>query len=59
MVGYDTKYKRDENNEGYMLSVFMHWDIDEDPPLSRKNALKRLKGVLDFNEELLRIGIQW
>ena len=45
MVGYDTKYERDKNNEGYTLSVFMHWNDDEYPPDDRFEALKRLVDV--------------
>ena len=42
MVGYDTKYKRDDTDDGYTLSVFMHWYDDESPPKRRNDALQRL-----------------
>ena len=45
MVGYDTKYKRDDTDDGYTLTVYMHWYDDEFPPENRFDALKRLVDV--------------
>ena len=36
MVGYDTTFKRDEEGDGWTLTVFMHWYNDEKPPKNRK-----------------------
>jgi len=46
MVGYDTKYKRDDTDDGYTLTVHMHWYDDEFPPEDRIAALRRLSDTI-------------
>jgi len=56
MVGYDTTFKRDDMEDGWALMVFMHWYNDEKPPKNRREALKRLKDIIGFPEELIKIN---
>ena len=54
MVGYDTKFERDSDDNGYLLSVLMHWDDDENPPRNRAEGLLRLKYTIENIEGLLK-----
>jgi hypothetical protein len=53
MVGYDTKYERDQQDEGYTLSVFMHWDDNENPPKNKREALLRLRNTIKTMETII------
>ena len=53
MVGYDTKFSRDKEGDGWTLSVFMHWYDDEKPPKDMGDALRRLKNTIGLPEELI------